>query len=64
MNAVKLLWTGMALLLASATAVASNGTAAPAVELKTPWMAIVYAAVSAVGILAVGFKNAKRTHLD
>lgn len=26
--------------------------------------AILYAAVAAIGIAAVGFKNAKRTHLD
>ncbi len=38
----------------------------PAVPLtdELPWSAIIYALVFVIGIAVVGFKNAKRTHLD
>ena len=36
----------------------------PVVDEGLPWKAIAFAAVALVGTLVVGFKNAKRTHLD
>ena len=33
-------------------------------EVPIPWAAILYALVSLAAIAVVGFKNAKRTHLD
>jgi hypothetical protein len=37
---------------------------APEKGSKTPWIAVLYAAVGLVGSLVVGFKHARRTHLD
>jgi len=37
---------------------------APARKEKTPWAAALYAAVGLAGVLVVGFKHARRTHLD
>ena len=33
-------------------------------ENKVQWIAVLYAAISLIGIAVVAFKNAKRTHLD
>ena len=35
----------------------------PVVE-RTRWVGFVYAAIGVAGVAVVGFKNAKRTHLD
>jgi len=37
---------------------------APAKYETIPWMAVVYTFVFLIGIAAVAFKNARRTHLD
>jgi hypothetical protein len=47
-----------------AFAASSDGYQAAAVEPQTPWWAYLYAVVALAGICVVGFKNAKRTHLD
>lgn len=41
-----------------------DGYAAPAGTANTTWQCIAIAAVALLGIAAVAFKNAKRTHLD
>ena len=38
--------------------------AAPVAKVKIPWQAVLYALTALAGIAVVGFKNAKRTHLD
>ena len=54
------------LVVSKLAAAAGDGYAgaAPEVESKIPWVAIIYAAVALLGIAVVGFKNAKRFHLD
>ncbi|MFA6135346.1 MAG: hypothetical protein WC869_15145 [Phycisphaerae bacterium] len=37
---------------------------APALESKTPWLAILCAVVAVAAICAVAFKKSGRTHLD
>ena len=62
-----LLWIGLfAGLLGSAATAWGQVTYdhPPEVEYQVPWAAIGYAAVFVVGTAAVGFKNARRTHLD
>ena len=44
---------------------AQDAASAPKIEDgATPWTAIIYSVVALAGIAVVGFKNAKRTHLD
>jgi hypothetical protein len=51
--------------LASAGWGAQDAASAPKIEDGgTPWTAIIYSIVALAGIAVVGFKNAKRTHLD
>ena len=42
----------------------ADGYEAPEIEAKPPWVAILYVFIALAGICVVGFKNAKRTHLD
>ena len=37
---------------------------APPIESLTPWVGIVYIVIALIGVLVVGFKSSKRTHLD
>jgi hypothetical protein len=53
-----------ALVWASVAACADGHDPGPEIEGKVPWMAITYSVVALAGIAVVGFKNAKRTHLD
>jgi hypothetical protein len=48
----------------SATAGTSDGYKFPDIEAQTPWSSVVYLAVFVAAVLVVGFKNARRTHLD
>ena len=41
-----------------------DGWQAPAVETSIEWFAVLYLLVGVAGNCIVGFKNAKRTHLD
>lgn len=44
---------------------AQDAASAPKIEDgATPWTAIIFSIVALAGIAVVGFKNAKRTHLD
>ena len=57
----------MGLVLAWTCAIASagdDGHAAARIDPSTDVWAIVYAIVALAGICVIGFKNAKRTHLD
>jgi hypothetical protein len=49
---------------AAQAAWAGEGFDPPKIEKNIDWIAYLIAAVAVVGILVVGFKNAKRTHLD
>ncbi|HUT57863.1 MAG TPA: hypothetical protein VNA25_08440 [Phycisphaerae bacterium] len=63
----KLLWTVGQLALTCGAAfaeVAVDGHEATAIKPQVPWVTIAYAVVAVIAIAAVGFKNAKRTHLD
>ena len=52
-------------LVVSAVVVANDGYPDPEeLEAKFPWLPILYSVVCLAGILVVGFKNCKRTHLD
>lgn len=56
---------GAVLALASAVQAAlPDGANPPAIADKTPWKSLGFAAAVAVAILAVAFKNARRSHLD
>lgn len=43
---------------------ASDGHRVPELEETSPWLAVLYTAVCLAGVLVVGFKNSRRTHLD
>ena len=49
---------------AAQAAVLPDGANPPVIADKTPWKALGFAAAVAVAVLAVAFKNARRTHLD
>ncbi len=51
-------------LLAAAPAWCKDEYDAPAREAQTPWKAIICAAILLAAIAVVGFKHARRTHLD
>ena len=42
----------------------SDGHRVPELEETSPWLALLYTAVCLAGVLVVGFKNSRRTHLD
>ena len=60
----RFLATLIVVMTASAVSAGADAHTAPQIELERPWMAILYAVVALAGILVVGFKNSKRTHLD
>ena len=67
MNTIRLILTGLIVLALAATAMAEagdDGHFAPDAEAKIAWRSILYIVVALAGIAAVGFKNARRTHLD
>ena len=67
MDTIRFILTGLVILAIAATAMAEagdDGHFAPDSEAKIPWRSILYIVVALGGIAAVGFKNAKRTHLD
>ena len=56
------IWLAMIL---CGTAFASDGhPASPVVDKPIPWIPILYAVVSLLGIVVVAFKRTGRTHLD
>jgi len=64
-----MLWTAGTLLATAALAYAQRRVRqtpykAPELESSTPWIAILYIVIALIGILVVGFKSSKRTHLD
>lgn len=52
------------LVLSAGAALGQDGYEAPEIETRVPVSAIGYALVFLLGIAVVGFKNARRTHLD
>ena len=60
---IALVWL-LAALFVPSVGLCEDEYSAPAKESKKPWMAILYAAVGFAGVLVVGFKHARRTHLD
>ena len=68
MNAKRILamvvLAAVAILAPVSVASAGDGYEAPEIETHVPVTAILYALVFLVGIAVVGFKNARRTHLD
>ena len=63
MKARRLLPAALVVALTEAAAWAKDGFEAPG-EAKTDWMSIVVMAVAALAVCAIGFKNAKRMHMD
>ena len=61
-------WTAGTLLttaaLAYAQRVRQTPYKAPELEPSTPWIAVLYIVIALIGILVIGFKSSKRTHLD
>ena len=49
---------------AAALAAANDGFEPPALDAPTNWLAWVLGIVFIIGVIIVGFKNARRTHLD
>lgn len=63
----RLLWMVGHLALASGAVFAESavdGYEAPPLKPQVPWVTIAYFVVAVIAIAAIGFKNAKRTHLD
>ena len=60
----RLLVTLIVAMMVAAVSFGADAYTAPQIELERPWIAILYAVVALAGILVVGFKNSKRTHLD
>ena len=54
----------VAALAATAWAVPADGYQPKAVVTDIPWITYIYAVVAAAATAVVGFKSAKRTHLD
>lgn len=48
----------------SSLALAQDANKAPVLEADVPWMPVIVSLVTLGGIAVVGFKNARRTHLD
>ncbi len=64
MKAITCLWTALVFSAAGAAALAGDGFQPPTDENSTDWIALAVAAVAAIAVCVLAFKNAKRTHLD
>ena len=65
MNGKARFWAAMVPIVGLARlAFAGDGYEPPGVEKPNYWWSILVAAVALAGICVIGFKNAKRTHLD
>ena len=61
---IHILAPGLAAVWAAGPALSQDQYYAPAQNARTPWEAIVCTAIFLAGIAIVGFKHARRTHLD
>jgi hypothetical protein len=64
MKAEKLLCSVVIAVLPAAAALASDGYQAPDIEKSGIWKPLLVVVAAVLGICVLGFKNAKRTHLD